>query len=375
MEIIIQKEELIKINNILERALPKKTVIESLKGIKIKAEKNVVTFSASKTDLAIEYICEENFQIIQEGTVIIPGSQFITIVKKTNEEDITISSDNQNSTLLKTTKSKINLLSYDNTSYPILKFDTNELSHLILDTKTLITCYNHTKHAIAINAIKPILTGINFDIFEQTIKVGATDARRLAISTITKEKTFNPNNVQVNFTIPRYLLSDITKILEAAELNEFELFVANNQITIKTNNLKIKTRLLEGEYPVIERLIPQKKTYSFIINSSELLRILEKIILLSDRDSSNLTTQVKNDVLLLQSFFREIGGIEELCTIEEIHGTPFEISYDPRFLMDAIHAIGETKLEMNFVDEISAFSITDTKERNNIQVISPIKLS
>ena len=72
---------------------------------------------------------------------------------------------------------------------------------------------------------------------------------------------------------------------------------------------------------------------------------------------------------------REIGSIEEICPLREINGNPFPISFDPRFFIDSINAIREEELEIKMVDEISAFSITGVKNKNNIQVISPIKLS
>ncbi len=370
MELKISREQLLTAINIIERGLPQKTVIESLKGIKIEAVDNKLIFTTSKNDLSINYVLEDNIDIIQPGAIVIPGTQFNTIVKKSTDEEFLIKESEQG-ILLKTEHSKINLLQFDVMSYPNVRFDTASLEHFTMSTKTFNDAYNHTKHAVAANTIKPILSGINFQVKEGKLTAGATDARRLAISTFDLENASG----EFNFTLPRNLLSDIIKIIEAANSEAVELYVSSNQIIIIADKIQIKTRLLEGDYPTISRLIPQNETYSYIVNSRDIAAIIEKVILLSSKEGSNITTNIDGDNLILSSFIREIGSLEEICSLKEIHGSPFSISFDPNFLSNAISSINETELELKMVDEVSAFSITGVKSKSNIQVISPIKLS
>ncbi len=371
MEIKIQKNELLKVLKVIETGLTEKTVIESLKGIKIATMDNTIVFTTSKTDLVIEYKLEEGFEIIKPGSIVIPGSQFNTIVKKTTDDEFLIKED-ESGVLLKTKKSKINLLQYDVASYPVIGFDTNQMSNVRLTTHLMHQAFNHTKHAVATNTVKPILSGINFKVVENKLIVGATDARRLAISTLDLE---TPANSNMNFCIPKNLLGDVIKVLDSAIVESFELYSNTNQIILITDGLKIKTRLLEGDYPSIERLIPNNETYSYHVDSKEISAVIEKVILLSNREGSNLTTNIDGDNLVVSSFIREIGSLEEIITLKEVNGSPFTISFDPNFLSAAISAINEKELELKMVDEVSAFSITGLKNKNNIQVISPIKLS
>lgn len=367
MKVKIKRSELLKAILIVEKALSSKTVIESLKGIKIQAKNNTLILTASKTDLVIVYEIPKDFEILDEGTIIIPGTHFSTIVKKTEEELFTIT-HNGTTTHLETAKSKINLFEYELSSYPDIMFEQSGES-IQMSANTLITAYNHTKHAVSINTIKPILTGINFKLEDNVLTVGATDSRRLAIT-----KFPLVSDTIKSFTIPKNLLSDVCKIIDVAEIEDFNIYISNNQLTIISKNVKIKTRLLEGEYPPIKKLIPTQTTYSYEINARDFSSILEKITLLTDKDASNLTTKIQGENLLLSSFFREIGGMEELCAIKNLKGSPFSISFDPKFLIEAIAAIGESELSLNFVDEISGFAITGLKNKENIQVISPMKV-
>ncbi len=370
MEIKISRTELLKVISIIEKGIPSKTVIDSLKGIKIEAKNGNLIFTTSKADLAITCVVEQNFEVISEGVILIPGQQFSTIVKKSTDEEFLIKQDDKG-VLVKSKRSKMNLLQYDVSSYPVISFDTNTMSHFTINKATFIKTYNHTHHAVATNAIKPILQGINYKINDTTLTVGATDARRLAISSLTLE---NPVNEELNFTMPRHLVADVLKIIEAAKCDEFEIYVDKNLIIIVAGSLTIKTRLQEGEYPAITRLLPTSCTYSYVVNASEIMGVIEKVILLASRDASNITTSIEDNKLTLSSDIREIGYLEEECEVRDVSGSPFKISFDPHFLSSAIAAIGEEELELKMVDEVSAFSITGVKNKDNIQVISPLKM-
>lgn len=368
MKIKIKRSELVKAISVVENALDSKVVIDSYRGIKLEAKNNLLLITASKSDLSITYTVDKDFEILTEGTIIIPGTQFSTLVKKTEEEIFEITHVG-NVTYLKTNKSKINLFEYDVTSYPTTMYELSE-NPIKLQTSILSNAYYHTRHASSINATRPILSGINFNFQENLLTVSASDSKRLAISKFNLEC-----DTLKNFTIQTKNLAHLPKILDTAEVVDVELHVAQNQVVIVGNNLKIKTRLLEGEFPDLQKVIPTKSAFSYEVNAKELRNILGKVTSLTDGDTSNLTTEIVDDNLLLSSFFREIGGIEEFCGIKNLSGTPFKISFDPKMLIDAISAIGENELYIKFGDsELSAFSITGLKNKENIQVISPMRV-
>ncbi len=368
MKIKIQRDELLKGLGIVEKALPNKTVLESLKGIKISAKNNELTLTASKEDLAITYTISEHYEILEPGIIILPGHYLISLIRKTYEEYIEFS-EIDNVILIKTNRSKIQLTGYDVTTYPDIQYNLDNENLISLSSETFINAYNHTKYAVAQNNARPLLTGINFNFDGTGLKVGSTDARRLAIAYFNDIQTKSSN-----FTINRNLLSDIIRIFEISKCNVINLSASNNQLIIQSDALMLKGRLLDGEYPNLNRLIPEGTNYAYEVQARELLQVLEKIVLLSDRDSSNVTTEVIDDNILLKSGFKDLGAMEEYCTITNLTGTPFPISFDPKFLLDAINALGSEKLIISMVDEISAFSIKDVENSDNLQVISPIRM-
>ena len=368
MKFEINRTELLKGLSIVEKALTSRESLNSSRGIKIKATEGKITFMAYKEELAVKYDLTSSFTVEEKGSVVLPGNHLINIIKKTNAETITFSSNNQ-TTLLKSKGSKVNLVEFDLDTYNETNFDSNSEAKIQVERKLLEMSYNQNKAAVATETTKPILTGINFSFESERVVISSTDAFRLAIS------TFNLGIAETDFTVNKNSLSDIIKILEIADVTKMELVNNGNQLFVESENLVIKSRLLEGIFPDIERFIPEDVLYSFVIEAQELKSTIEKVLLLSERSGANVVLQVIDNQIEITSQFRELGGIEERCDIDMLEGTPFKISFDPHFLLDAMHSINGKQLEMKFVDEISAFTIEQLGRNDNIQIISPLRMT
>ncbi len=369
MEIIIKQRELLNALSIVEKAISSKTIIESLKGIKIIAKGNSLTFIASKTELAIEYKLE-NVNIETEGAIVVFGSQFINIVKKLadNDSEIKIHTEN-NLVILQTETSKVSLITLDVYDYPEINFDSKEES-VVVPKQLLQQAYNKTKYSIATNTAKVLLTSINLNFGEESLRAASTDSKRLSFVTLDPVP-----GLELEMNISKFLYQDIIKVLELVDVKEVDLYKSNKQIQIECPNLKLKGRLIDGDYPLVENLIPSRSNYSFEISGSTLLSALDKVQSLSDKSNSVVTIEHIDGKLLIKFFIQELGGIEELVAIENIEGNPFKIAFDPVYVIDALHSISKEKVKLSFEAETSAFQINSVDSEDNIQVISPIRMS
>lgn len=371
MKFTIKKNTLLKALSIVEQAISSKTVIDSLKGIQIKANPNEIIFIGSSSDISIKYIVQEDFNIQTPGLVILPASHLHNIIKKTVDNDITFTTQ-ESTCLVETLKSKITLVSYTVDSYPDINFNEDFNNCLELKKTMFAKAYNQNKRACTLNPIKPILTGINLKVTGNQLLVNSTDSKRLAVSNFLLE-----NQGEHELTLAKDLYARIIKIFEYTNDDIILIKPEKNTVNFKAKNITVRSRVLEGKYPSISHLIPDTNAinFSILIDCKQLQATLEKVLLLSQRDSANVSCKVSDGELQLSSYFKEIGGIEELCAIEKLDGSPFDIAFDPEFLLDAISAIRSDKLIINFIDEISPFAIYDPKTKDNIQVISPIRMT
>ncbi len=371
MKINIHQSDLNKALNIVEKSLSSKSVIESLKGIKISVTENDITFLSSKSEIAIEYKANLNdidIEVEEIGDIIVPGFHFINIIRKMNSNYIKLYQEG-NKLNIYANKSHIELIGFDKNSYPHISFDLTEANRIKMNKEILRDAYNKTKYVISQNPINQILTGINFNFINNQLKVYSTDSLRM-----TFYKRDFPIDKDVSFTVNKSLLSDVNKILEYFNEEDIVLSFNDNQCLIKNNNIKLKLRLLDGNFPNIEKIIPQEITFSYNINKANLLESLQRIVLLTDRNESVVQAKISNNELELSSSHKYLGTIEESFNITNLKGSGFSIAFDPYFMIDALATIEEEEVLMEFIDEISGFIIKNPNNDNIINVISPIRL-
>lgn len=373
MKFKLHQQDLINTVTILEKALGQKTVIESLRGIKIECHQDKIVFIASKSEIAITHTLfqeEHELEIERTGSALISGIHFSNIVRKLNSNTIELEQI-ENTLHIKTPKSHIELLGYDLNSYPYINFELPEAQTITVDKKLFQLAYKKNKYSISKNQMKPILTGINYNFTKNQLKVSSTDSLRMTffLADIEQEST-----IEKDITIAKHIISDINKILDLIEDEQIDLVVSNNQILIKTPNLTVKSRLLDGDFPKMEKVIPKTSSFSFELESSVLSNALNRVLLLTDKDESVVTATFHNDLIKLTSSHQFLGGIEETCPIEKIQGSPFSIAFDPQFVIDAIATIDSDILKLEFVDEVSGFCVKGNDSDQILNIISPIRM-
>ncbi len=369
MEIIIKQQQLLKALNIVDNALTSKTVLPILRGIKIIAKDNKLTFIASKNELAIQYTLDD-INIISEGAIVVQGSQFINIVKKLSDEQCELNiNTNDNLVIIQTPNSKVSLITLDTSSYPDINYDSND--ETITIPKSLIKrAYNKAKYTTAQNSSNIIFSAINLNFTNENLIASSTDSKRLSYV-----KLDPIDNLQIQMNISKHLYQNIMKVLELIDDEQLEVKKNNKQIQIETTNLRLKGRLIDGEYPPVANLIPSDFNYSFEIDSNLLLSALDKVQSLSEKNTSVVTLEHIEGKILIKFFLRELGGIEELIEIENEQGTPFKIAFESSYVVDALHSISKEKVKFSFAAETSAFQVNGVNDEKNIQIISPIRMS
>src|SRR5699024_6452756 len=139
----------------------------------------------------------------------------------------------------------------DAASYPYLpEIDTSESFSLpVLLLKRVI---EQTVIAVSKHESRPILTGVNFTIKDGQLKAVATDSHRLSQRIIPVDV---PEALSFQIVIPGNSLTELSKIL-TDDIEEVSVAIADNQILFMTEDTHFYSRLLEGNYPQTDQLIP-----------------------------------------------------------------------------------------------------------------------
>ncbi len=375
MKFIIQKDQLVQSVQDVMKAITSRTTIPILTGIKIVATEEGVTLTGSDSDISIESFIprEENETVIVEiqrpGSIVLQAKFFSEIVKKLPTSQVELEVDNLQ-TVIRSGKSEFNLNGLDSEEYPHLP-QISEENIFKIPTDLLKNIIKQTVFAVSTSETRPVLTGVNWKIENDDLICIATDSHRLAL----RKAKIDANTEQAfNIVIPGKSLNELNRILD--DHNEpVEIVVTENQILFKAKHILFFSRLLEGNYPDTNRLIPTESKTEIVVNAKEFLQAIDRASLLAREGRNNVVkfSTIGQDVIEISSFTPEIGKVVEELVSESIHGEELKISFSAKYMMDALKALEGTEVKINFTGAMRPFVINPLNDDSILQLILPVR--
>ncbi len=376
MKFIIQREQLINGVQDVMKAISSRTAIPILTGMKIEAKSNGITLTGSDSDISIEshIPAEENgivhVEQIEEGSIVVQARYFPDIIRKLPEKTVEIETDSNLKVTIRSGKAEFNLNGQDAEEYPQLpKLQTDNSFEIPTDLfKSLI---KQTVFAVSTMETRPILTGVNMKLENETLTFTATDSHRLA----SREIPVKENNGDLpSIVVPGKSLTELNKILDDTEEN-VEISVTNNQILFRTKHLNFLSRLLDGNYPETSRLIPEQSKTILHVKTKELINTIDRASLLAKEERNNvvkLTTKGDN-LLEITSNSPEVGRVAEEIAVQSIEGEELKISFSSKYMLDALKAVENDEVKVEFTGAMRPFIIKPANNDPILQLILPVR--
>ena len=372
MKIKIKKELLLENLNKVSKAISTKNLIPILSGIKFDLTKEGLTLTASDNDITIQtFIPADNkdMEIAKEGSIIIQGKYVLDIVRKLPDEFINIEVIDELKILIYAENSEFNLNGINQKEYPNVALE-NSKNFVKINTKLFKTIINQTAFATSTDESRPILTGINIKITGDILECSATDSYRLA------KKQAKLNEIAgetYNIIVPGKNIVEFMKILNEGN-EELEIHIFSNKVLFKQNNLLFQSRLVSGNYPNVNNLIPSDSFLKITANLSNLYDVIDRAsILTSDKEKNIVTLETNKNLLIVRSSSAEIGRVEEKMNITKDNEEEIKISFSAKYMMDALRSFEGDTVELAFEGEVKPIIIKDVEDPNLTQLVLPIR--
>ena len=241
-----------------------------------------------------------------------------------------------------------------------------------IEQTTLKNMIRKTIFAVSTEENRPIFTGCLFEVIDNKLNVVAVDGYRLAI----KSNVLNEAANSFSSVIPGKTLNEVNKIISDS-FDTVKIGISRNQALFEMENCKIVTRLLDGEFLKYSNTIPQNWETRVKVNKSNIQNCFERILLIS---ASSIEKEKKYPVKINI----EVGKVTISCANqtgdakEEIfvdtEGKELEIGFNPRFFLDALKAIDDEEVYIEFGTNRSPCIIKPIEDGDYIYMILPIKM-
>ncbi|HDR7472418.1 TPA: DNA polymerase III subunit beta, partial [Bacillus toyonensis] len=239
-----------------------------------------------------------------------------------------------------------------------------------VETEQLIEVFKQTVFAVAKNESRPVLTGVHIELDHNKLVCAATDSHRLAI-----RETLISSDAKANCIVPSATISELLKLMNSH--TEFVyIYLSDSHVIFTFGTTTLYSRLIEGKYPNISNLIPNEFQTVINVERKKILQGVDRSSLLaSEWANNNVNLEIINEsTIKISSNASQIGKIAETQQVDAIQGEKqLNISFDGRFMVDALRAITEEMVTLSFGGSMRPILIEAGEQSAAVHLISPVR--
>ncbi|MCM8806586.1 MAG: DNA polymerase III subunit beta [Candidatus Omnitrophica bacterium] len=360
----------------ISEVLPSKPSMAICGGIHIEGKENYINLISTDLENTMKISIEN--EIEEKGEVVVPGKQFISLLKQFKDEKIEIERKEKFVNVIGK-QSQYSFLEMEVEEFPKFPKITPEVSFKI---KGEILKEGLKKIIFCIDPEEPRhqFRGGLIDIKEKNINMVGTDTRRLSLFILSNEQIKKQIKILLSYNLMKKLINILNE-------EEVEISIGKNNVSFQTSFTKtfapnkritgtilFVSQLLTGaeEFPDYEKVIPDvKKSKVAKINSDNFLLSLKRISLFTSERNNKVKLGFKKGLLTL-SATGDIGEAREQIDIE-YNDEDMEIFFPPSFLTDFLEVIKKDEFIFAFTASNKPVLMKPNEEENFLYVCMPLK--
>ena len=370
MKFTCSQSVLAKAINTVSKAVTSRTTIPVLKGILLNAEDDgKLTLSASDLDLSIEKTIDVN--VSESGSAVVMAKLFSDIIRKLPNDEILIEENDDNGLMIKTSSSEFNIAGISPDEFPKITDLEKNAGELDFNREIFRDMVARTSFAASIDESKGVITGVLIELEEENVNMVALDGFRMAV---VREKM--KNEQPGKFIISAKIINEVNRIISESESDneDIKFILGDKKAVILIENTKIVLRLMEGNFIEYNGILPTEHKTAVRIEKNSLLEGIERASLMAVEGKNNLVKiTVKNDLMTITSRSEE-GNVKEEIIMEKT-GEDIEIGFNSKYLMDALKAVDDEVLMINFNSSVSPCLITPVEGGRYEYLVLPVRIS
>ncbi|WP_316357632.1 DNA polymerase III subunit beta [Candidatus Neptunichlamydia sp. REUL1] len=364
MKVTISRPELANLIGKIQSVVSSKPAIPILANVLIEAKNGILTISA--TDLTVSMRAQMEASVSEKGTITLPARRFFQLVRELTTPEIEISANTDEIAYVQAGTSQFRINGINSSEFPSFP-DLNQGDHFEMTPDAFKEMLSKSVFAAAREDSRHVLNGVLMMIENSNATFIGTDGKRLA--RVNTSIDVNPEH-KSNYLIPLKAVEEIVKSIDGDEAVKVSLM--NDKIGIESGPTVMITKLLSGDYPDVERVIPKESTHKLTLHREELMILLKQVALFTTDKSHSVQFSLSSGELTLTATSSEIGDGKVSMPVD-YSGEAFDIAFNPFFFHDILRHCKDETVNFAITTPHNPGLITDSTTANF--VIMPMRLA
>ncbi len=371
MKFIVSKKNIFKSLSHLQGVVDKKNSLPILSNILLEATDNKLVLSS--TDMDISIIESIDCEVLEEGATTINSQIFYDVIRKLSDEsNVEIISNDSKRLTIRSNKSKFSLSCLPKEDFPIIENKRNG-NKLTINSGTLFRLIDKTKFAISNEETRYFLNGLYFNVKNSNgnnlITLVGTDGHRLATNSSLLDSKFEEIPGVI---IPRKTINELYKLLSEND-QIIEIDITQNKINFYFKSIILSSKLIDGNFPDYQRVIPKENNNLLEINRSDLLNAVDRVGTVANEKSPVIKLKLLENIINLSTINNDNSTATEdiKCSY---NGDDIEIGFNSRYIMDIINNLENENILIKFKDSSSPIIVVENTNPDLIYVLMPMRV-
>ncbi len=329
------------------------------------------TLNLSATDLEISVKATAAAAVKKEGKITIPAKKIVEIASRLPDKPVEFSlNEDTNIVTISCGNSKFEIVGIAASEFPKTEDENISGTEIEIEMEPFLKSIKNTVYAAANYENRNVISGVFCQIKSNSLEMAATDGNRL---TRIIENINNKSEKTAKMVIPSKTLNEFVRICFFIPDEKVTVIVDNSKLTLKTTSFSINSRLIEGEYPPYEQLIPKTTTNKAFVKRHDLINALDRVSIMVNDRTSIVKFVFNNNNLLLKAETPNSGTSEDIIDCE-YEGEDLSIAFNYKYVLDSIKSMDAKRVKVGLNGSLSAALFEPESEEKYICLIMPIQI-
>lgn len=376
MRFTAPKKELMTALQRVQGVVERRNTMPILSNILIEAEKKGVRILATDLEVGIQGRYQAN--VTEEGRIVLSARKLYEIIRELADGDVLVSSNENNWVNVESGKSRFRITGLPAEDFPAFP-EIPEESFFEINPLMVAALIRHTIFATGENDSRYVLNGVLFylkhnDLKNWCLRLVGTNGHRLAVAE--SSLTIDPSPFQekeISAIVPKKGMVEIKKILEDnIPATATRLALSKSQLVLERGDIVLVARLVEGNYPNYEQVIPKDNKHRTTVKKAALQGALRRVSVLAREKTHAIRLSLGKEKLLLSSNNPEVGEAHEEMEVNS-PGEEIVTGFNAQYLLDIMENHDGEEVILELKDALSPCLIQE-EGKKCFYVVMPMRV-
>jgi DNA polymerase-3 subunit beta len=293
---------------------------------------NTLRITASDLETTISVVLTTDMSE-DSGVIAIPAKMLLDIMKSLPNVPVTISIADTSIEIF-AGEGKYKLIGHRSDEFPQIPEMDNPTT-LELNSALLVNAFNKTLFATGNDELRPVMSGVLFEVTEESLTFVATDAHKLVRYRRHDIKSDTPASI----ILPKKPLSHLKNIMTEDEEVAVKFDFNDTNARLEFGDIVLICRLIDGKYPNYEAVIPTQNPYNLSIDRKSLLNAIRRVSIFGSKSTHQVRFKISGKELLLTAEDLDFASEAKERLTCSYEGDDIEIGFNSRFIQEMLNTL------------------------------------